>query len=195
MSKQDHVADPAIDYFGDAPIAAPAPASLAELAKVAKESVDLETEINKDVVALEEKNAKLAKMRRVVIPEMMATLGMEEFKLTDGSTVSVKSDIKCGISEANKPAAYSWLEANNFDGIVKTNVKAEFGKGEMEDAKKALEALEAAGVHGSLDRSIHPATLKSFVKEQLEAGMNIPMETFGVFEFKEAKIKLPKVRK
>lgn len=184
-----------IDYFDDIPPVEAEPATLELLSRLAHESSALEKEIHADTVALEEKNSALMRLLRVRIPEIMQTLGMETFKLTDGSEVSVKADIKTGITEANKPAAFSWLEEHQFDGIIKTNVAAQFGKGEIENAKKALEALEAAGFHGSMDRSIHPATLKSFVKERLENGDAIPIDTFGIFEFKMAKIKLPKAKK
>jgi hypothetical protein len=49
-------------------------------------------------------------------------------------------------------------------------------------------------VFASLDRSIHNATLTSFVKERLAAGETLP-DAFSVFEFKEAKIKAPKAKK
>lgn len=184
-----------IDFFDGLPDAPVEAATLELLARLAHESTELEREIIADTVALEEKNSKLMGLLRKRIPEIMKTLGMEEFKLTDGSVVSVKSDVKCGITEANKPAAFAWLEEKNFDGIIKTKVNTEFGKGEMESAKAALKLLEESGFHGTMDRSVHPATLKSFVKEQLENGTNIPIETFGIFEFEIAKIKLPKAKK
>lgn len=192
---QNLVTEP-IDYFDEEQAKKEVePATLELLARLAKEQVELEAEIVRDQVAIEEKNAKLFRLQRVRIPEIMDTLGMQEFKLTDGSVVSVKEDIKTSITEANRPAAFSWLEEHQFDGIIKTNVAASFGKGEMENAKKAVEALEAAGFHGSMERNIHPATLKSFVKERLEAGDNIPVDVFGIFEFKQSKIKLPKTKK
>ena len=187
--------DAPIDFFDGLPNAPVEAATLELLSRLAKESTELESEIIRDSVALEEKNSKLAGLLRKRIPEIMKTLGMEEFKLTDGSVVSVKSDVKCGITEANKPAAFAWLEQYKFDGIIKTKVNTEFGKGEMDKAKAALKLLEEAGYGGAMDRTVHPATLKSFVKEQLENGTNIPIETFGIFEFDVAKIKLPKAKK
>lgn len=186
---------PAIDYFDDLPPVEAEPATLQLLARLANESKQLEAEINAESVALEEKNARQAKLLRVRIPEIMKTLGMEEFKLTDGSKIGIKADVKCGITEANKPAAFEWLEANEFDGIIKTNVGVDFGKGEIEDARKAVEALEAIGAHPTMARNVHPATLKSFVKERLEKGDNIPIDTFSIFEFTVAKITLPKAAK
>ena len=61
-------------------------------------------------------------------------------------------------------------------------------KSEIEDARKAQEALQEAGYMALLDRSVHPMTLTSFVKERLEAGDKLP-DSITVFQFKEAKIK------
>lgn len=189
---------PPLDYFddlGDAAVQAE-PATLERLTILAQNSRDLEREIGDRTVELAELQAKYDKIMRDQIPTIMEELGMAEFKLTDGSVVSWKEDFRCGLTDERKPVAFAWLEEKGFDGIIKTKVLSEFGKGEMERAKEAQAALEKAGFGASLDRSVHPMTLKSFVKEQLEEGNSaLPMETFGVFPFKQAKIKLPAVKK
>ncbi|QJB22102.1 hypothetical protein XccvBFoX7_gp44c [Xanthomonas phage FoX7] len=183
-----------IDYFSDAPSEEEAPpATLERLTALAVEAKELEEDISQKLVALEELGSKLTKIKRDLIPSVMEELAMQSFILADGSKIEIKNVINASISEVNKAPAYNWLEENDFDGIIKTKVSAEFGRGEMVNAKAALAAMEAAGFGGSLDRSVHNATLKAFVKEQLEKGeVSIPLDLFGVFEFKEAKITLPK---
>jgi hypothetical protein len=184
-----------IDYFDDNVEEMALPATLERLTILAADSKRLESEISADAVALAEKQAKQDKILRELIPNVMTELGMSQFKLTDGSVVEVKDDLRAGITEANKPAAFKWLEDEHYDGIIKTKVMSEFGKGEASKVAEAVAALEKAGFSASTDRSVHPATLKSFVKERLEEGDSIPVELFGVFEFKIAKIKLPKAKK
>lgn len=187
--------NPPIDYFDDLPEKKVEVATLQLLARLANESKELEASIQTKSVDLAEDQSKLDALLRKRIPEIMKELGMEEFKLTDGSKVSVKADVKCAITEANKPKAFEWLETTNNDGIIKTKVGVDFGKGEMEEAKKAVDALHDIGLAATMDRAVHPATLKSFVKEMLENGVNIPIDVFGIFEFTVAKITLPKVGK
>ena len=147
-------------------------------------------------MALSEKQDRLDKILRGYIPDIMTELGLEDFKLTDGSKIVVKDDIKCGISEERKPVAFEWLRANEYDGIIKTNVSVSFGKGEAELAEQARDALIEAGFRdAAIVDSVHHSTLKSFVKERLEAGTNIPLDTFGVFEFKVAKITPPSTKR
>lgn len=184
------------DYFDtpNAPVEG-AESSLAALTDYALEMKAIEKEIAEISTKLAERQGRHDKLSRSIIPDIMDRLGMAEFKLTDGSKVSVKPDIKCGLTEERKPAAYQWLEETQNDGIIKTGIDLKFSRDQIEDAKRAVQMLQEAGFgDASLEKSIHPSTLKSFVKERIEAGDNIPLDTFGVFEFKQTKIVLPKTR-
>jgi hypothetical protein len=184
-----------IDYFDD-PVEAPQEATLERLTELAKDAVALEKELEADEAALKEKQGRLDKILMGYIPDIMKELDLEEYKLKDGSKIAVKEDIKTHLSEEHKPEAFAWLRANDFDGIIKTVVSANFGKGEADLAEKAREALVAAGfTQAALSDSVHHTTLKAFVKERLEEGTNIPLDVFGVFEFTKAVITQPKTRK
>jgi hypothetical protein len=185
-----------VDYF-DEPNGqdeAP-PATLERLTALAAEARDLEDQINADTVALEELKGKHDKITKRFIPTIMEELALEKFTMSDGAEISIKESIAASISAENKPAAFAWLAERNFDGIIKTKVQSEFGKGEIEKARELVARINEAGFDASLDQNVHPMTLKSFVKERLEAGDSIPLDVFGVFESKEAKIKLPKRKK
>ena len=53
-----------------------------------------------------------------------------------------------------------------------------------------LESIEAAGFDNySTKEAIHPQTLNAFVREQLEAGINLPPELFSVHRVSKAVIK------
>lgn len=169
--------------------------ALERLATMAEELQAVRAEIEKDTTALAEKQAREGKLKGVLIPELMDKIGMESFTMKDGSKIDVKKDIKCSLSEERKPDGLKWIRENGHGGIIKTEVAISFGKGEEEAAKRAEKVLREAGFSPSAADAVHPATLKSFVKERIEAGDNIPLTTFGVFEFKEAKISLPKAKK
>jgi len=168
--------------------------TMERVAALVKSAETLSGEIDTLSVELAEKEEARKKIVRVQLPEIMSELGMAEVKMESGAVVSILDKVNASISEVNRPEAFKWLEEHEYDGIIKTKVLAEFGKGEMEDAKKAQKALQDAGFMGSLDRNVHPMTLTSFVKERLAAGESLP-ESFSVFEFKEAKIATPKAKK
>lgn len=126
------------------------------------------------------------------LPEAMKEAGVDEIKLENGAKVSVKPDISFSISEERKPAAYGWLEANNYGGIIKTEVRSPFAKGELDKAKELVVELSQKGISASLDRDVHYQTMKAFIKERLSEGVDLPLETFGVTQFDKATVKLPK---
>lgn len=183
-----------IDYFEGADEEAPKePLTLERLTRLAAQAQQLEAIILDLTTQLATEQDKLDKILRGHIPEIFEALAIEEYKLLDGSKITVKDDIRCGISEERKPEAHGWLREHDYDGIIKTNVAVAFGKGEAELAEKARQVLIDAGfADASITDSVHHSTLKSFVKERLAAGDAIPIETFGVFEFKIAKITQPK---
>lgn len=186
---------PPIDYFADLPEPVAGEGTLEKLMALATESRDLDERIAVANTVLAELQDRQTKILRELIPGIMDAIGMESFALSDGAKIEVKDDVKCGITQANRPAAHDWLRGHDFDGIIKTKVVAEFGKGELQRAEAALRILELSGYGASMDESVHPSTLKSFVKEQLENGTSIPQDLFGVFEFRQAKIVLPRTRR
>ena len=65
----------------------------------------------------------------------------------------------------------------------------QFGKGEDSKAVAVLELLKANGYVAANEKSIHPMTLKAFIREMVESGADLPLETFGVYIGNKAEIK------
>jgi hypothetical protein len=169
--------------------------SLERLVQLANDLQAKDAEVVKANEALALVKGEADKLRSTTIPNLMQRLKMESFRLEDGSEINVKKDIKCSLSEERKPAGLAWIREQGHGGIIKTEVVLSFGKGEEAKAKEAEKLLREKGFTPDVGDSVHAQTLKSFVKERMEAGDNIPLATFGVFEFKEAKITLPKKKK
>lgn len=183
-----------INFFEDMEPVAVNESTIERLTSLKNESTALAKQISQAAIDLAELQEKQVKIVRVSIPNIMEELNMKEFKMNDGSVVAIVDSVNASIKEENRPSAFRWLEEHDYDGIIKIKVVSEFGKGDGEDARKAQKAVQDAGFAASLDKAIHPATLKSFVKERLEAGETLPA-SFTVFEFKEAKIKEAKAPK
>jgi len=119
----------------------------------------------------------------------MSELNLPSITLPSGAKVTVAADATAKISEANHPAAMKWLIDNKFGGLIKTGVLVEFGRGERDEAVKAARMIAESGLKPLVSEGVHHSTLKSFVKEQLNEGKEIPMDIFGVHTFNKATIK------
>ena len=150
---------------------------LAELLLKLRQNVErLETELKtakEDVRRVEQED----------LPDLMQELGLQTFKLATGEVVDVKQDVECGISEERRARAHAWLTENGFGGLIKTEVVARFGR-DQRDAAVAV----AEQIGSEMIERVHPATLKSFVKEQMEAGRAIPFDLFAIHPFNRVKI-------
>lgn len=127
------------------------------------------------------------------LPELMAEVGLKSLTLEDGSIVEVVQDVSCGITEERRALAHSWLLEHGFGGLIKTEVSVAFGRGERDQATLlAAKIQEDTGASPAVKEAVHPATLKSFVKEQMELGVAIPFDVFGIHPFNKAKLKAAK---
>lgn len=135
--------------------------------------------------------AKAARLRteREDLPMLMEELGLSELTLDSGERITLKEDVFANITEVRAAAAMRWLTENNFSGIIKTQLKVDFARAEYDEALTALNLLKEEGYQPELKEGVHPQTLKAFVREQLEAGTNIPFDLFGVQPFNKAIVK------
>lgn len=140
--------------------------------------------------------ADLAHFQMIVLPEAMELAGVAEYTLTDGAVLKVKPDLKASIPKEDlekRERAFSWLRASGNGGIIKTffdiDVRA------LTDKKRiALAAMLAKkGLHADVKEDVHWQTLKSLVKELLEAGTELPPD-ISVYQFKKAELKEPKAK-
>jgi hypothetical protein len=134
------------------------------------------------------------RVEREDLPELMREVGLSHLTLTNGVEVVVSEEVTAAITEERRAAAHAWLREHNFGGLIKTLVTIPFGRGEEEEARR-LAARIAEEHECSLNETVHPQTLKAFVREQVEDGKPLPFDLFGVHPFSRAKIKLPKAKK
>lgn len=162
---------------------------LKRLQAMAQKMVDQEEKVKEVEEQLKEEKLKLNDMQMVDLPEMFAEYGLSKIELEDGSVISVKEEVSCAITAKNKPMALKWLIDNNYGGLIKTEVAIAFERGDYEAAQKAMDELTEKYGEVQGKQAVHPATLKSFVKERMEAGDNIPMDLFSVHPYSKATLK------
>lgn len=144
-----------------------------------------------NVAALEE-SLKVAKKTYADLVEQEIPSLLEEFGLTSattdrGLTVKTREEIYANISEARRPAAFAWLNENGHGGIVKRNFVVPLTADH--DARLLATTVQGiTGIEPVLTESVHPQTLRAFIREALDTGMDLPVETFGVFVKKVARI-------
>lgn len=172
--------------------------AMADLLRKAQKSVAAAT------AELEKETAALVRIEQQDFPDLLREVGLTELKLDDGAVLSLVEDIQCGISEDRKPRAFAWLREHDFDGIIKSQVIVEFGRGEDKARADAIKLLTKSKLVPIAKDTVHAATLKSLLKEQRakpiekddtpkqKAAKRPPADVFGIFPTSKVKLKEPK---
>ena len=112
---------------------------------------------------LKERGARYDELRKKMIPEEMAKVGLVndaglgKFSLASGATISLRGDLFVQIIREELENAHSWLEEEGHGHLIKPNV--------------------------------NPQTLRAFAKEQMGEGKELPKDFFNVHPFSTATIR------
>lgn len=166
--------------------------SLAHLTALAQKQLDAEARVAACQAELTKATEALKNVAERELPEAMEEIGMETFKTRSGLTVNLDTKIRASIAKTTKDQAFAWLRARGHAALIKRKVTVEFGKGE--DDKAAALAKDLEGRFGLVvdESAVHPSTLSSFAKTEVEKGTDIPFDLFGIHKQRVSKIVLPK---
>ncbi len=165
-------------------------ATLEQLAQLAKLLVTTEKNEKACLKTHKDAQAQVRKLREEEIPSIMLELGVKRLDLDTGQVLTVTQEVFASIPAANKTEAFAWLEDNKFGDLIKSEVKVNFGRGELTNAEALISSLVDQGLEPVFAESVHASTLKSFLKEQIAAGnSNLDLDLFGARPVSIAKIK------
>jgi hypothetical protein len=155
--------------------------NITSLADQVKKLRDLEDQLKVDEELLKDKKRDIEKISGETIPTLLSEMGLSSLKLADGSAVEVKPYYAANISIKNREAAYNWLRENGLGDIIKNNVTVSFGRNEDNKAAEYANLAKSQGYQPTQKLKVEPMTLKALVRERIEKGLDMPMDTFNVF--------------
>ena len=162
--------------------------NIKSLASQVKSLKELEDELKADEESLKNKKKEIERISGEVIPTMLSEMGLSSLKLADGSAVDVKPYYTANISIVNREAAYGWLRSNGLGDIIKNDITVSFGRNEDNKAADYANLARGQGFEPTQKLKVEPMTLKALVRERIEAGKDMPMDTFNVFVGNRTKI-------
>jgi len=196
---------------------------MANLSNVSEDNMkrlaDLVATYNKYQNALGELKERVKKGEKIIreietefIPSIMEEIGMSEYKLADGSKVTMSSVVAGRIPSqgaidkakgdahddliAKRAECFDWLRNHNAGSIIKREFSFNLGKGdESEQAKnKLLEIADELKLPYQDAENVHAMSLNAILKELVQNGVDVPVDTFGLFVGNKAKIVKPKTK-
>jgi len=144
---------------------------------------------------LKKGKALLRRISEVDLPAAMAEARCLAFKLDDGYELKIDEGISASLADGKKADAIAWLIENGYGDIVTNDITVSFGQGEEEKVTEVVELLREAGHVCGVKQDVNTARVKAIIKERMEAGLDVPMDTLGAFHWKKSVIKAPKKSK
>jgi hypothetical protein len=199
---------PEVDILADAEAQTTSAPDLRQIGIYAQEMRDIEAALYELKCKTKDFELRYAQIELELLPNLMMAVGVKKFTLSSGAVAEVKDfirgtipttkqiedaeDMDKPVLQARREECLTWLRSINAESIIKNQVITEFGRGEMETAKKVFATLQAQGFHVKRQEEVNFMTLNSFLKGEVENGRNIPVDAFGLFVGKKASIKEPK---
>ena len=149
----------------------------------------LQTQLTMQEEAVKQKKKDIEHLSGEVIPTMLSEMGLSFLKLSDGSSVEVKTNYSATITQANKEKAFNWLRQNGLGDIIKNEIVVSFGRSEDDKAAAYAELAKGQGHQPTQKLKVEPMTLKALVRERLEGGKEMPTELFNIFVGNKTTIK------
>ena len=162
---------------------------LSIVSTLANKQLKLATDVAELEASLKAKKEELRLTSEQELPDAMQAAGLTQITLSTGEKISINEFYNAHISKANQEKAYEWLVSNGHEGLIKNEVLMKFGRDESEIVEQTVSALQSRGLSPEVRQSVHPSTLKAFVKEQFTSGNDIPTEPFGIYIGTKATIK------
>ena len=150
------------------------------ISKACQDYLKSEDEINNLELMLKSKKESLRQQNELIV-QLMEERGVRSIKMKDGQSVDIKPFYTGTITREKQEAAFEWLRDNGYDDIIKNQVVVKFGRAEDEKAQKMYATFLEKGFDIDRNVKVEPMTLKGFIREMIESGKELPMETFGVF--------------
>lgn len=166
------------------------PNDMSEITKLAEAQHAAELEVSRCESALEKAKEEFKELSEKVLPQKMEDLGISDYTTTSGIHIEVKEKIRGSLPTENKEKGYTWLEEKGFGGLIETAVVVPFKRGEIDKAKELVEELKEKKRLSNLERGVHHARLDGFIREQLAQGKDIPLNIFGVYRQRVAKVEI-----
>jgi hypothetical protein len=138
-------------------------------------------------------NQKLSKF----IPDAMRACAMKEYTHESGMIVKLKEFISGSLPKEpeKRVTALRWIRDNGGIDLIKNHFEVDLERGDEKTRKQVIGAMRKVGVDYVESVDVNHMSLQAFIRERMENGMAVPLDTLGMYAGVTAQIKPPKERK
>lgn len=162
------------------------------LAALADQLVEAQGRVQLAEAELATAKREVQRLEEEVIPSIMDDLQLAELKTVGGLVLKVGNALSAKQLTEKHVVALKWLRDNGEAGCIKTEVVVPFAAGSDADADQLVDQLAGEGIAASKGITVHPSTLGALLRRRLEAGDAVPLDAFGAYQRRVAKVEVSK---
>lgn len=178
-------------------------ATLSQLVQKLKKLKDQKNELQE---ALNKLNAQIDNMECKTVPEAMAQAGVLEFTTSDGklkvvskfdffgglpapSTIEKSKGDERNVLVKRLQDSLAWLRAHGHADLIKNEIAVSLPKESDNVAAAVTSFLDENDLSYIRYETVHPQTFRAWLREQNKAGVDVPLDLFGVVGREKATLK------
>lgn len=167
--------------------------------------IEAEDTFNSLELQLDEAKKHRTRLQIELLPAAMSAARKKKIEYADGSVLSLREFLEASIPSASaikdsapeeqeemvgrKIQALAWLRDNQGNPIIKNQLVIDLPKGKDNVVARITALCDELELLWVRSEAVNPMTLKSFLKEKLKAGVNIPVEIFKLVTGNKAILK------
>lgn len=166
---------------------------LAGIAKLAREAIDAEKEMNDAIEKAELATKRYTKLVECDLPGLLDRCGLKKGLVTsDGISIDLKEGLSAAVPAPMREQAFDWMDKNGHSGLIKRSVQISFTVKEQDKAKALVSSLAEQGYDTvKIEKKVEPSTLSAWAREQKKKGDDIPTEFFTLRTVRRAEVTRP----
>lgn len=185
--------------------------SLPVVVRNAQKLVKLDEEIEQLQLKIGQLESQRQELASKVLPDLMDASNVSSLSLSNGCILELKEIFSASlpaqstIEKADEETrvlllhrweeGVKWLKENKALDILKSTIKIQLGRKQQAYLKQFAALAKRLKIPINSALTVHPATLASVLKEKMAQGATVPMDIFGIYQGREAIIKMPKQKK
>jgi len=162
---------------------------LTQIGMLAELQTKLEGELDRAEQGVKDIKTKLNEVSIDKLPDLMAEAKMQEFVLANGDKIEVAEDLYCSVPVARRGEIISKLRADDMAELITNQVKIDLVRGQDNLAGDIMGQAKELGLMAKREEKVNTASLKKYLREQLEDGSDVDLSFFGAHLSRRTKVK------
>lgn len=162
---------------------------LKQITALSELQIKYESELDRAEQQVKAVKEKLRDISENKLPDLLAEAGMLEFTLTTGEKIVIAEDFYCSVPVDRRGEVIAKLREDGVGELITNKIEVDLAKGQDNLAGDVLGYVESMGLMAKRAEGVNTASLKKYLREQIDEGSDIELSFYGAYLSRRTKVK------